>query len=270
MFYAQFILYELFSIMTQKNTRLILRPHVYFGAATETLFAILVVSWVMTTIWTKYYIKSNSIRTEIGYNNVCVGWDDPPALYFAASTYPIVIYCITRFALLDNVIASKLVSNFLLLQIRRGINIIYCCSALASSLIFVVRPASCPYCVQPHTAFFIQFVLFQTIAMASVYLGSRPTRCQLIYIAILGAFTIIDFTLLVINMYNFYPNRPTPAVPPPLMGIFDYGWFALLGLNSIFLPAKYELVATVEVQETRFKYDFQRIISTPISTLTKF
>jgi hypothetical protein len=66
-------------------------------AAGETLGLALAIGWIFSLIFIPDVIKSNPLKDRLGYNNVCVGWDLPPASYFAMVPVAMTVYLGLRF-----------------------------------------------------------------------------------------------------------------------------------------------------------------------------
>jgi hypothetical protein len=75
----------------------VLDPNIYLKAAGETLGLALAIGWIFSLIFIPDVIKSNLLKDRLGYNNVCVGWDLPPASYFAMVPVAMTVYLGLRF-----------------------------------------------------------------------------------------------------------------------------------------------------------------------------
>jgi hypothetical protein len=58
-------------------------PERYLEAAGETFILMLLVSWALTAAFNPAILADNKLRDRVGYNNLCVGFDSPPARYVA-------------------------------------------------------------------------------------------------------------------------------------------------------------------------------------------
>ena len=56
-------------------------PEDYLAASGEVIALAMAMSWIMAAIWNRDAIRDNPLLDRLGYNNVCVAWDEPPALY---------------------------------------------------------------------------------------------------------------------------------------------------------------------------------------------
>merc|ERR1719419_1462410 len=143
--------------VTNSATKTTLNPDVYLIASGENLFLTICISWILGLIFNLENIKNNPLRDRLGYNNVCVAWDEPPALYFAAVLFQGTAYCAVRYAILDftrsaiDDSTSTAISRFV-----QACNMLYAVSTASVCLIFVVTPNWNPVW---HTISFGQFVL---------------------------------------------------------------------------------------------------------------
>ena len=212
-----------------------LEPAWYIKAAGEMLFLALVVSWVLTAAFNPQIIESNPLKSMFGYNNPCVGWDTAPAQYPAAGLFALCVYCMLRYAALDNQRAA--LDTALPAWKRRFTyvaNGLVAVSICAGSLLFVVTPDRD---VKAHTALFLQLMFFRWLAIGANFVEShRVTRAEWAYMAVytlvsLNSFTCASITLVLTDGF-------TPVVPPTYMMFSDYAWFALLPLTTLFMPAQ--------------------------------
>jgi len=81
-------------------------PEDYYSASGEILVVTGLVSFFISMIWNKEVFESNSLKDRLGYNNVCVTWDEPPALYIAPIIFAPAIYFSVRYAVLDYIRAA--------------------------------------------------------------------------------------------------------------------------------------------------------------------
>tara|TARA_B110000046_G_scaffold123268_1_gene129822 strand:+ start:1293 stop:2129 length:837 start_codon:yes stop_codon:yes gene_type:complete len=243
---------NLLTVLTVPDPTVRVEPHLYLGAAAESMFLTLAISWLISFGYQWDYIRNNSILSMNGYNNVCVGWDNPPARYIAASLYPFVIFFQCRFtATIAIFYARRFKTRPLFVAVAQFFDICYVAALAASSNIFVVRPADCATCVRPHTALFIGIISTFLPVNVLYYATNRLSRWQRVFLAYFITASVGLAVCLAINVANFDPNviGPKNTVPPGLTAFFDFSWFALLGLNSSFLPHASALLIRLHVEE---------------------
>mmetsp|Transcript_20603 Transcript_20603/g.64811 ORF Transcript_20603/g.64811 Transcript_20603/m.64811 type:complete len:436 (-) Transcript_20603:261-1568(-) len=56
-------------------------PETYLAASGQAIFLTIAMAWTIAYIWNPAIIESNPLKDRIGYNNPCVAWDAPPALF---------------------------------------------------------------------------------------------------------------------------------------------------------------------------------------------
>ena len=77
-------------------------PALHLAASGEVIFLAIALSMIITAIARPSQYHDNAMRAILGYNNPCVFWDKPPALYPAAVLYTIGAYFTIRYAHLDS------------------------------------------------------------------------------------------------------------------------------------------------------------------------
>jgi len=230
-------------------------PEHYGGAGGELLVLAMIISWILTFIFDPETVKKNPLKDRVGYNNLCVGWDEPPARYVAAPIFALVVYFNVRFMYLD--LARAQLSNTSYPEAsehhrtKQHINYVWasnflnCASFCLCSLIFVIRPKHIhddPKFDYPlwHTVAFIQLVVCQYIAYA-VNLWNTPNSTHIdgcwIFLAIFGIICAGFATCGLTQMITYDHETKTPGpVPWWLTACFDYGWFAGMALQGHFRP----------------------------------
>ena len=61
----------------------VIEPNNVFSASGEFFFIGVGFAWIVTLLLQPEVIEGNALKLRIGYNNVCVGFDMPPASYLA-------------------------------------------------------------------------------------------------------------------------------------------------------------------------------------------
>merc|ERR1712203_1140910 len=58
------------------------QPDDFLKASGEIFAFTLVFTWILSLIFNFRVFLNNHLRDVVGYNSPCVGWDEPPAIYF--------------------------------------------------------------------------------------------------------------------------------------------------------------------------------------------
>jgi len=77
-------------------------PERYLEAAGETFILMIAVSWILTWLFNPEVIHSNALKDRVGYNNMCVGFDSPPARYVAMPLQVLQAYLAVRYVSWDS------------------------------------------------------------------------------------------------------------------------------------------------------------------------
>jgi len=78
----------------------------YLGAALETHFLSLVVTWIFTLIWYPYEAWKHPKVITLGAFNFCFSWDFPPGNYIGLFMSSFMVYFLWRYAILVNMRAK--------------------------------------------------------------------------------------------------------------------------------------------------------------------
>jgi len=231
-------------------------PEVYYLAAGEMLALVLALSWVITWIAqpaspidpTKTIIEVNSLKSRIGYNNLCVGFDMPPARYFAAFSWMFISYLAMKYAWLD-MMRTELcrdhmtTCNVILNQITDAV---YMIAFAGFMFVFLIHPWDT---VWGHSAGFALLAFAQWFILFGNTLESHNASWfSWTFIVFYGILTFGDFFIIFGN-YMHYEKHGTPWAPWYIGAAFDYGWFACLPLTTVFLPAAPALVMPVRLDD---------------------
>jgi hypothetical protein len=241
-------------------------PEDFFLAAGELLSAVIVVSWIISFIAQPVspiceielgagncanvtVFQDNALKRRIGYNNLCVGFDTPPAKYVCAVTWIFIAYCGFRFALLDlqrTMLVKKRLTNC---KICFSIftDAIYVFAWALFILTFVIPPWKN---VWGHSIGFMFLGCTTWLVLLANVLEGRNMSCLMwTFVVIYGILTFCDFGLAGINFvyYNPAEGRNGPWNPWWVGAIFDYGWFGSLAVTSLLLPNSEGLKEVVQV-----------------------
>jgi hypothetical protein len=77
------------------KTRLVILPEDYLQASFEVFLFMLAVCWLATLFNNRIILSHNRIRDIFAYNNVCVGFDSPPARYIAQPLMSLQVLCVS-------------------------------------------------------------------------------------------------------------------------------------------------------------------------------
>lgn len=210
-------------------------PEDYLGASGEALFLIICMSWTIAFFFSRENIRSNPLKDMLGYNDVCVAWDVPPALYPAAFFFIVPVYFGLRYAITD--LERAALSNLGSAQMCavRVANMLYVVSISGVPLIFVITPA---VHAKVHTCLFIQLIFFRLVVVAGNFVEAKSSDVTLgskVFLAIYGVISIFLLTCFGISL-AWYEKGGSPVVPPYLTMTADYSWFLCLPLTTRFLP----------------------------------
>lgn len=239
--------------VSSDHTFLRYRPELYAAAGGELFVLVMLVGWVLTFAFEFDVLESNPLKDRFGYNNLIVGWITLPARYVAAPLFGLIVWCEGRFMMLDYWRASL---NTNLTDTKKhviwAINLLTAFGWFASSLIFVVPPASSP---AVHTAAYVQLVMFNYIAYAANFYelpqGTHP-RGSWVFLAIYGvtAFTLFCLCIAVVADYDESANT-RGSIPWGLVAFFDYGWFACLGFQGFMRPKAGDVLCKMTLKSRR-------------------
>mmetsp|Transcript_27912 Transcript_27912/g.63133 ORF Transcript_27912/g.63133 Transcript_27912/m.63133 type:complete len:271 (+) Transcript_27912:124-936(+) len=217
-------------------------PDIYLAANAEILFLTILMSLGITYTFNHEVLGNNGIRDMVGYNNPCVFWDSPPALYFAAFFFTPTVYFAIRYAVLDTQRAflTKNLSD----RMKRAVlvaNFWYAVSQALNMLIFVVTPEPGDVTkLRMHSAFFLQLVPSLGLCMALNYFegwaaGEKVQKHQVVILAVSSTVTLLETVMAFVAVFA-YQNDKKPVINPWAMFLVDWAWFLCLPLISSFDP----------------------------------
>lgn len=186
-----------------------------------------------------HILGDNPIVDRFGYNNLCVGWDEPPALYVAPVFLVAIAYLAVRYAYLDQ-LRSNIDARSSKAQKRVQMfgNIYFAASFVCLPLIFVITPH---VNVEMHTGLFLNLILALMLMQWGNTYEARGRGAvdakALIYLAALSVASLGILVLASIQlvMYDAETKERGP-VPPRALQFFDLMWFACLPLGGWFKP----------------------------------
>ncbi|CAJ1385773.1 unnamed protein product [Effrenium voratum] len=221
-----------------KGKVLIMNPEEYAAAAGELLVISIIISWILTYFFNYGIIADNQLKRRLGYNNLCVGWDEPPAQLVAAPIFVGIIWLQMRYMQLDFYRAALDTSSSAF-QDRMVLvaNFANCISLIVCILIFVIPPKEKPL---SHSLAFVQLVVFGYIAFAANFLECHPKhhpQGSWVFLAVFGMFSIMFGACVVFQLVVYEQETETPGpIPWYITATGDYGWFACLACQGYFRP----------------------------------
>ena len=197
----------------------------YLKAMGEALAILFVVVWTVTYISRPKYhgefiVDVNPLKDRIGYNNLCVGFDTAPAVYFAQFCWPYVSYLGVRFAWVDVQRCTLLKQHKEMSVCRFTVTILldflYVASVAGFGLVFVISPIASddrPFNgVWMHSIFFMQYIVmrFAVVYMQfSNYRGpgepasSGVSTLSWAFLCVYGVVSVAYTALLVVNYLHY-------------------------------------------------------------------
>jgi hypothetical protein len=242
-----------------------LQPEHFLEATGECFILMCSVGWILTAIFNPGIMTDNELKRRVGYNNICVGFDSPPARYAAMPLQVLQAYLAVRYVSLDSTRAllekkagriSK--ANY---RMSRMMNLFWGAFMICFPTLLVITP---DVSVNIHTYLFFGMVVFSYCVMlanfveaTNVSFGSKVWMALFTFHSIvLPLVGVIDFTTYQgDDAYDLaLKNGVEPAgpmVPWPFLWYLDWGWFALLGTAVVFLPEAPALKVTYELAASR-------------------
>lgn len=217
-------------------------PVIFLKAAGEVLFIALGLSWILTAIFRPETIRSNPLKDRLGYNNLCVGWDMPPASYIAAALVTLSAYLTLRFNFLSLIRNKLLLENNKISQKQSDFakfsTYWYACAICCVPLIFLISPYDN---VWAHGGLWHFFIIGRLLAVCSQYV-LFPEEFETMDKVFLAFYSLVSGLIFAMTVFNFtfYSLRGemTLIYPVPVEVFVDYTWFVCVGLTAKFLPNK--------------------------------
>lgn len=257
-------------LWTDRNPRW-MHPETYLAAWVETFIVMLCVSWLATKAGNPAAIDRNRIKDIMGYNNVCVGFDTPPARYFAAPLMVLQAYYGLRYVLLDNWRAELekeageiAKGNY---WCTRVCNLLFAGCMLAWPMLLIITPGGVGWHLNTHFYIYVFFVVVSFCTIGANFAEARQlTVSSTVWIFLFGLDTVLLLGVgyIAFNSYD-YKTCPTnnvaslprsvcekdPLVPVWFLSFVDYMFFILLAFTPMLLPGapKIYLRATAAANE---------------------
>lgn len=84
-----------------RTNKLSFYPEAFLKAAGEMLFVLILTCWILTAIFNPDIFHDNPMIVRIGYNNLCIGFDSPPATYVGMVLFCPCVYLLLRYSFTD-------------------------------------------------------------------------------------------------------------------------------------------------------------------------
>ncbi|CAK9111577.1 unnamed protein product [Durusdinium trenchii] len=227
-------------------------PERWLEATGECFVLCIGVSWLVTAMFNPGIFRDNILRSIVGYNNLCVGFDSPPARYVAMPLMVLQAVMAARYSYLDTIrlkATRAYLSNFQF-QLGYWANTIFAVWMACFPMLLVITAEFDSWTSTKIHLFLFMATLFIMWAMIAGNVVEAP-ELELGTKVWFGLFTMHTFLLPVvgvIDVLSFHPDLkpeeipsirhefPHPPIPWPVVAYLDYGWFLLLMLTVVFLP----------------------------------
>ncbi|CAE7252711.1 Cbr1 [Symbiodinium natans] len=246
------------------------RPERWLEATGEMFVLCIGVSWLCTAMFNPGIFRDNILRSIVGYNNLCVGFDSPPARYVAMPLLVIQAVLASRYAYLDTIRLKATRAYLTDCQFWLGYvaNTVFAVWMSCFPMLLVITAEFDSWISTEIHLFLFMATLFIMWAMiAGNVLEAQELECATkIWFGMFTFHTLALPCVGVVDVLNFYPDlkpeeiptirfeHPHPPVPWPIVAYLDYGWFILLMLTVVFLPEAppVETRLTVDINATHF------------------
>ena len=181
-------------------------PELYLQGAGECFTLTAVVTWLITATFNPAVIRRNLLKDVVGYNNVCVGFDEPPARYVAVPCFAMVTALGFRYVSLDSLRAQLQV-----IDVEEGYKIMFwqyaftrCANALYGgfvcclSLLLVITP---DVHRGVHSAGYIAIIAFSWLVIVANYAEAKevaiPSRAWML------TFSLLSIAIVFLGIIDF-------------------------------------------------------------------
>ena len=243
------------------------RPELYLDASFEVFLFMIACTWITTCIWNPNILLAskggNRINDIFAYNNVCVGFDTPPARYVAQPLFALQSFLGVRFGNLDLLRlhlewragrVDKLSAYF-----NATMDILFMGTMLLWPMLLIITPDAGGFGLNYHFYVYVIFVVIMYLTILAQFSTAPKEVIPLIskiWLGVYGGWTLLLLLIGFVgfNGYDykrcpsdevklFYANgthaeycQQDPAIPVGLMSVLDYGWFILLLFTTPLLP----------------------------------
>lgn len=228
-----------------------IHPLTYLKAAGEALFVTFCLCWMITARSRPLVIKDNPLKARLGYNNLCVGWDEGPANTVAGLLWILVAYLSLRFVVLNHIRYILTTKKQRFQRFGFLANILFGVAVIVFTLCLLISPKQS---VWLHTGPFIGFIVTRFFVVLEICLEQwndiEPKSLQIQVHIFCWIYGVISFVLpcLYVLEYSYYAvhHRKSPF-PYQITMLVDYSWFACLALTSIVVPYKWDLSRPINI-----------------------
>ena len=241
------------------------RPELYLDASFEVFLFMIACTWITTCIWNPNILLAskggNRINDIFAYNNVCVGFDTPPARYVAQPLFALQSFLGVRFGNLDLLRlhlewragrVDKPVAYF-----NATMDILFMGTMLLWPMLLIITPDAGGFGLNYHFYVYVIFVVIMYLTILAQFgTAQMIPLISKIWVGVYGGWTLLLLLIGFVgfNGYDykrcpsdevklFYANgthaeycQQDPAIPVGLMSVLDYGWFILLLFATPLLP----------------------------------
>ncbi len=241
------------------------RPELYLDASFEVFLFMIACTWITTCIWNPNILFAskggNRINDIFAYNNVCVGFDTPPARYVAQPLFALQSFLGVRFGNLDLLRlhlewragrVDKPVAYF-----NATMDILFMGTMLLWPMLLIITPDAGGFGLNYHFYVYVIFVVIMYLTILAQFgTAQMIPLISKIWVGVYGGWTLLLLLIGFVgfNGYDykrcpsdevklFYANgthaeycQQDPAIPVGLMSVLDYGWFILLLFATPLLP----------------------------------
>jgi len=225
-------------------------PMTYQKAFNEALFLLLAICWIVTYINDPEKIRTNPLKERLGYYDLCVGLDAPPAVYIAGTMWGVCTYLGLRLFVLDYIrftLSNEVDSaSTAFIAFKLFTTILMVVTSLSFSLVFLVSPWDS---VWIHSSAFMAVVIARWFSVVSMYI-EFPEEYETKDKIFMFFFTVssVSFPILLASEYRYYDAHGVKSpLSPWVCGTADYTWFLCMGLSSKFLPDKVSIYRKYEL-----------------------
>jgi len=249
-------------------------PERWLEATGECFVLCIGVSWFITAMFNPGIFRDNILRSIVGYNNLCVGFDSVPARYVAMPLLVIQAVLAARYSYLDTIRlkATRAYLSWWQFQLGYWANTVFAVWMACFPMLLVITAEFDSWMsTKIHLCLFMATLFIMWVMLAGNVL--EAPELEFGTKVWFGLFTMHTFLLPVVGVIDvlaFHPDLtpeqipsiryeyPHPPVPWPVVAYLDYGWFMLLMLTVVFLPEAppVETRMTVDMNTT-----FGKIIS---------
>ena len=230
-----------------------LLPERYLEACGECFVCMCLISWALTWWFNRHSLDHNPLKARVGYNNICVGFDAPPARYIAMPLQVLQAYLAVRYVSLDTtraaleareVSAGRRIKRWQLAFTRLA-NLCYGGFMVCFPVLLVVTPE---VSAMWHSLLFFCMILVSFTVVAANFAEAHHVETpSKVWLALWALHSVLLLVVGVIDFAHFDPAQESPPVPWQLTAYLDWGWFLLLGLTVVFLPDSPPLRASWEL-----------------------